>query len=80
MNYDVCRVDKDQSGQITIHELQQALSNGSWDPFNPETCRLMIGKNNVWVCFYQSVNTKRYKTNVPVEMLSICLTPIVARL
>ncbi|XP_054275723.1 programmed cell death protein 6-like [Macrosteles quadrilineatus] len=37
------KVDKDQSGQITINELQQALSNGSWDPFNPETCRLMIG-------------------------------------
>lgn len=37
------RVDKDNSGSIAVNELQQALSNGSWNPFNPETCRLMIG-------------------------------------
>ncbi|XP_057291355.1 programmed cell death protein 6-like isoform X1 [Hydractinia symbiolongicarpus] len=37
------RVDKDRSGTITSVELQQALSNGSWTPFNPETVRLMIG-------------------------------------
>lgn len=36
-------VDKDRSGQITMHELGQALSNGTWTPFNPETIRLMIG-------------------------------------
>nr|XP_002129620.1 programmed cell death protein 6-like [Ciona intestinalis] len=36
-------VDKDRSGQITTNELQQALSNGTWKPFNPETVRLMIG-------------------------------------
>ncbi|XP_043501485.1 programmed cell death protein 6 isoform X2 [Polistes fuscatus] len=37
------RVDKDCSGSITADELQQALSNGTWTPFNPETVRLMIG-------------------------------------
>ncbi|XP_019874773.1 programmed cell death protein 6-like isoform X2 [Aethina tumida] len=37
------RVDKDRSGFINAEELQQALSNGTWSPFNPETVRLMIG-------------------------------------
>ncbi|XP_043482460.1 programmed cell death protein 6 isoform X2 [Leptopilina heterotoma] len=37
------RVDRDHSGAITSDELQQALSNGTWTPFNPETVRLMIG-------------------------------------
>ncbi|CAJ0956817.1 unnamed protein product, partial [Mesorhabditis belari] len=36
-------VDRDRSGQISADELQRALSNGTWNPFNPETCRLMIG-------------------------------------
>lgn len=38
------RVDKDNSGHISADELQQALSNGTWNAFNPETVRLMIGK------------------------------------
>ncbi|KAK5644261.1 hypothetical protein RI129_008106 [Pyrocoelia pectoralis] len=37
------RVDKDRSGYISAEELQIALSNGTWSPFNPETVRLMIG-------------------------------------
>jgi len=37
------RVDRDGSGSINSHELQAALSNGTFAPFNPETCRLMIG-------------------------------------
>lgn len=37
-------VDRDRSGYINVDELQQALSNGTWKPFNPETVRLMIGK------------------------------------
>ena len=37
-------VDTDKSGQITAMELQQALTNGNWSHFNPETCRLMIGE------------------------------------
>jgi len=36
-------VDRDRSGKITTNELQTALSNGTWNPFNPETVRLMIG-------------------------------------
>ncbi|XP_022657059.1 programmed cell death protein 6-like isoform X2 [Varroa jacobsoni] len=35
-------VDKDRSGQITAKELQVALINSNWSPFNEETCRLMI--------------------------------------
>lgn len=37
------RVDQDRSGYINADELQRALSNGTWSPFNPETVRLMIG-------------------------------------
>lgn len=37
------RVDRDRSGYISADELQAALSNGTWSPFNPETVRLMIG-------------------------------------
>ncbi|XP_015910194.1 programmed cell death protein 6 [Parasteatoda tepidariorum] len=37
------RVDRDRSGSITVNELQAALSNGTWQPFNPETVRMMIG-------------------------------------
>jgi len=36
-------VDRDRSGKISTNELQSALSNGTWSPFNPETTRLMIG-------------------------------------
>ncbi|KAI6182163.1 hypothetical protein M3Y97_00350700 [Aphelenchoides bicaudatus] len=36
-------VDRDRSGNITSVELQQALSNGTFQPFNAETCRMMIG-------------------------------------
>ncbi|KAK0424187.1 hypothetical protein QR680_008536 [Steinernema hermaphroditum] len=36
-------VDRDRNGQISIDELQSALSNGSSSPFNPETCRLIFG-------------------------------------
>ncbi|KFD45911.1 hypothetical protein M513_13196 [Trichuris suis] len=35
-------VDRDRSGQITATELQSALSNGSWTPFNAETVRVLI--------------------------------------
>lgn len=36
-------VDQDNSGKITVDELQRALMNGNWSPFNEETCRLMVG-------------------------------------
>ncbi|KAG0232865.1 Programmed cell death protein 6 [Actinomortierella wolfii] len=35
-------VDSDRSGQLSTEELQKALVNGDWSPFNYETCRLMI--------------------------------------
>jgi len=37
------KVDTDRSGSITSNELQAALSNCTWSPFNPETVRMMIG-------------------------------------
>uniref|UniRef100_A0A224XZ90 Putative ca2+-binding protein n=1 Tax=Panstrongylus lignarius TaxID=156445 RepID=A0A224XZ90_9HEMI len=36
------KVDKNKSGRITASELQEALSNSTWAPFNIETVRLMI--------------------------------------
>ncbi|CDW57581.1 Programmed cell death protein 6 [Trichuris trichiura] len=37
-------VDRDGNGQISATELQGALSNGSWVPFNAETVRILISK------------------------------------
>ncbi|KAJ9072779.1 hypothetical protein DSO57_1023710 [Entomophthora muscae] len=34
-------VDADGSGQLSAEELQRALVNGDWSPFNMETVRLM---------------------------------------
>lgn len=42
LNQIFASVDKDRSGMISVNELQSALSNGTWQPFNPETIRLMI--------------------------------------
>ncbi|KAM3929815.1 programmed cell death protein 6 isoform 1-T1 [Leptodactylus fuscus] len=36
------RVDTDNSGIISDNELQQALSNGTWTPFNPVTVRSIV--------------------------------------
>ena len=41
-------VDTDRSGRISVTELQQALTNANWSHFNPETCRLMIGRITGW--------------------------------
>ncbi|KAI8085150.1 uncharacterized protein BX664DRAFT_338632 [Halteromyces radiatus] len=35
-------VDTDHSGQLTVDELQRALVNGDWSPFNIETVRTMV--------------------------------------
>ncbi|KAG0037250.1 Programmed cell death protein 6 [Podila clonocystis] len=35
-------VDTDRSGQLSTEELQRALINGDWSPFNIETVRLMM--------------------------------------
>ncbi|XP_046843193.1 programmed cell death protein 6-like [Xenia sp. Carnegie-2017] len=37
------RIDTDRNGSINGDELQSALANGTWNPFNPETIRLMMG-------------------------------------
>ncbi|KAI9307919.1 hypothetical protein BJ944DRAFT_261180 [Cunninghamella echinulata] len=35
-------VDGDGSGQLSVHELQRALVNGDWSPFNIETVRTIV--------------------------------------
>ncbi|KAM3173072.1 hypothetical protein ACTXT7_013217 [Hymenolepis weldensis] len=37
------RIDVDRSGSISANELQRALSNGTWEPFNIMTVQAMIG-------------------------------------
>ncbi|CAB4034651.1 programmed cell death 6-like, partial [Paramuricea clavata] len=36
------KIDTDKNGSISGDELQQALRNGTWTAFNPETIRLMM--------------------------------------
>ncbi|EJF60685.1 EF-hand [Dichomitus squalens LYAD-421 SS1] len=35
-------VDTDRSGHITVHELQKALINGDWSPFDLDTVKLLM--------------------------------------
>ncbi|RKP39712.1 programmed cell death protein 6-like protein, partial [Dimargaris cristalligena] len=35
-------VDSDKSGALSVSELQRALMNGDWSPFNIETVRMMV--------------------------------------
>lgn len=35
--------DRDKSGHISADELQKALSNGTWEPFNLRLVKMMIG-------------------------------------
>ena len=41
------RMDLDGSGSITVYELQKALINGDWSPFNIETVRMMVSMFDV---------------------------------
>lgn len=41
------QVDRDRSGEINASELQAALSNGTWKPFNPETVRLFVSSDEL---------------------------------
>ncbi|CAB4034650.1 programmed cell death 6 isoform X2 [Paramuricea clavata] len=41
------KIDTDKNGSISGDELQQALRNGTWTAFNPETIRLMMSKANI---------------------------------
>ena len=46
-------IDASGSGTISATELQAALTNADWSPFNDETCQLMIGQffcSNVLSC------------------------------
>uniref|UniRef100_A0A1W7RAX6 Calglandulin n=1 Tax=Hadrurus spadix TaxID=141984 RepID=A0A1W7RAX6_9SCOR len=50
-------VDTDRSGTISATELQRALSNGTWKPFNAETVRMMIGmfdRNNTGTVSFEA--------------------------
>jgi len=64
-------VDDDRSGSISATELQQALTNGNWSHFNPETCRLMIGVFVLATMLYTLVshcyNTKKQCGNVKLH-------------
>ena len=55
-------VDKDRSGAICATELQSALSNGTWKPFNPETIRLFVS------------NTPRLLTSTLIRLILICFS------
>lgn len=61
------RVDTDRSGSISATELQRALSNGTWKPFNQETVRMMIGmfdrRNSGTVNFDEFAALWRYITD-----------------
>ena len=48
------RVDSDRSGQISANELQGALSNGTWKPFNPETVGVFGVSTLASTCFIKS--------------------------
>lgn len=62
-----CRVDKDRSGVISDSELQQALSNGTWTPFNPVTVRSIISmfdrENKAGVNFSEFTGVWKYITD-----------------
>ncbi|XP_077860670.1 programmed cell death protein 6 isoform X3 [Macaca mulatta] len=61
------RVDKDRSGVISDTELQQALSNGTWTPFNPVTVRSIISmfdrENKAGVNFSEFTGVWKYITD-----------------
>ncbi|XP_032298468.1 programmed cell death protein 6 isoform X3 [Coturnix japonica] len=61
------RVDKDRSGVISDTELQQALSNGTWTPFNPATVRSILGmfdrENKGGVNFNEFTGVWKYITD-----------------
>uniref|UniRef100_A0A2K5I0Z9 Programmed cell death protein 6 n=2 Tax=Colobus angolensis palliatus TaxID=336983 RepID=A0A2K5I0Z9_COLAP len=60
-------VDKDRSGVISDTELQQALSNGTWTPFNPVTVRSIISmfdrENKAGVNFSEFTGVWKYITD-----------------
>ncbi|KAI9310590.1 hypothetical protein BX666DRAFT_2005157 [Dichotomocladium elegans] len=57
-------VDTDRSGYLTVDELQRALINGDWTPFNIETVRMMVGMfdmdNTGTIDFHEFTGLWRY--------------------
>ncbi|KAF9583698.1 Programmed cell death protein 6 [Lunasporangiospora selenospora] len=57
-------VDQDRSGQLSTEELQRALVNGDWSPFNIETVRLMMNMfdadNSGLIAFSEFTGLWRY--------------------
>jgi hypothetical protein len=47
-------VDRNGSGRIDAMELQQALVNADWSQFNPEICKMMIGKVQHLITLYRA--------------------------
>uniref|UniRef100_A0A7N9CLI3 EF-hand domain-containing protein n=1 Tax=Macaca fascicularis TaxID=9541 RepID=A0A7N9CLI3_MACFA len=60
------RVDKDRSGVISDTELQQALSNGTWTPFNPVTVRSIIYYTRGWLTLLCATEPQTHH-NTPLE-------------
>ncbi|KAK6293211.1 hypothetical protein J4Q44_G00367120 [Coregonus suidteri] len=64
---EICIVDKDRSAVISDTELQQALSNGTWTPFNPVTVRSIISmfdrENRGGVNFNEFAGVWKYITD-----------------
>lgn len=61
------RVDKDRSGHISADELQQALSNGTWSPFNPET-----GKFSIFTDLLIPTHESSINHNYVINSSSLC--------
>lgn len=61
------KIDINRDGGIDSNELQVALQNGSWAPFNPETVRLMVGlfdfDNNGTIDFNEFTSLWQYVTD-----------------
>ncbi|XP_066921053.1 programmed cell death protein 6-like [Clytia hemisphaerica] len=61
------RIDRNGDQSIDCNELQTALKNGSWAPFNLETTRLMIGmfdfNNNGTIDFNEFCSLWQYVTD-----------------
>lgn len=69
-SYLLCfRVDRDRSGFINAEELRQALSNGSWSPFNFETVRLMIGKSIF--TYIVKLLTSSWSSNIKISHMNV---------
>ncbi|CAG8749226.1 21883_t:CDS:2, partial [Gigaspora rosea] len=63
-------VDTDKNGTLTTEELQKALINGDWSPFNIETVRLMMNMfdTGTYLFHYQQTTYWFLKTHV-IKML-----------